>query len=375
MRAPPPDAALGVALLASDFEVWLKRWRSGGFALIAEAWTGRAYGLGQACRARLPTEMIEGMAEGLDADGALRLRSPMDRCVGSRPGTCSSESPGLMLLAIEQGNTNTLFAVHDGDRWIAQWRAATEARRTADEYAVWLSQLLAMAGLSLGGLDACIVSSVVPQSVFNLRNLARRYLHVEPMIVGENVDLGIAVRIQKPSEAGADRLVNAIGAHAAYPGALLIIDCGTATTFDIVGDDGGFEGGAIAPGINLSVEALHAAAARLPRIAIRRPGAVDRRRHGRGDAVGRFLGLCRDDRGLGGADESRIPRAADRGRHRRRRLSVRGRDRRDRPVRPRPHLAWDAGDRAAQPGFRPDDSPGQTTNSSSCRSAARTRSA
>ncbi len=177
-----------------------------------------------------------------------------------------------MLLAIEQGNTNTLFAVHDGERWIAQWRAATEAQRTADEYAVWLSQLLAMSGLTLGGLDACIVSSVVPQSVFNLRNLARRYLHVQPMIVGENVELGIAVRIQKPSEAGADRLVNAIGAHVAYPGALLIIDSGTATTFDIVGEDGGFEGGAIAPGINLSVEALHAAAARLPRIAIRRPG-------------------------------------------------------------------------------------------------------
>ena len=179
-----------------------------------------------------------------------------------------------MLLAIEQGNTNTLFAVHDGDSWIAQWRAATDASRTADEYAVWLSQLLTMTLLSLKDLDACIVSSVVPQSIFNLRNLARRYLGVEPMIVGENVDLGIAVRIQKPSEAGADRLVNAVGAHTIYTGALLIVDSGTATTFDVVGDDGAFEGGAIAPGINLSMEALHEAAARLPRIAIRRPGRV-----------------------------------------------------------------------------------------------------
>jgi len=179
-----------------------------------------------------------------------------------------------MLLAIEQGNTNTLFAVHDGERWIAQWRAATEAKRTADEYAVWLSQLLAMAGLQLGVFGDCIISSVVPQSVFNLRNLARRYLHVEPLVIGENADLGIAVRIDKPSEAGADRLVNAIGAHVAYPGDLIVIDSGTATTFDVVAGDGGFEGGVIAPGINLSMEALHAAAAKLPRVAIQRPGKV-----------------------------------------------------------------------------------------------------
>jgi type III pantothenate kinase len=176
-----------------------------------------------------------------------------------------------MLLAVEQGNTNTLFAVHDGERWIAQWRSATESTRTADEYAVWLSQLLLMSGLQLGALTACIVSSVVPQSIFNLRNLARRYLHVEPLVIGENAELGIAIRIDKPSEAGADRLVNAIGAHAAYGGDLLIVDSGTATTFDVVAADGGFEGGVIAPGINLSMQALHEAAARLPRIAIRRP--------------------------------------------------------------------------------------------------------
>jgi type III pantothenate kinase len=179
-----------------------------------------------------------------------------------------------MLLAIEQGNTKTLFAVHDGERGTAQWRSATHASRTADEYAVWLSQLLAMAGLQLGLFDGCIISSVVPQSIFNLRNLARRYLHVEPLVIGENVDLGIEVRIDKPSEAGADRLVNAIGAHVEYPGDLIVIDSGTATTFDIVGADGGFEGGVIAPGINLSMEALHQAAARLPRVAIQKPRRI-----------------------------------------------------------------------------------------------------
>ncbi|HEX2814907.1 MAG TPA: type III pantothenate kinase [Phenylobacterium sp.] len=176
-----------------------------------------------------------------------------------------------MLLAIEQGNTNTLFAVHDGKTWIAQWRSATHSTRTADEYAVWLSQLLAMAGLQLGVFDGCIISSVVPQSIFNLRNLARRYLKVEPLVIGENVELGIEVRIEKPSEAGADRLVNAIGAHVVYPGDLIVIDSGTATTFDVIAADGGMEGCAIAPGINLSMEALHQAAAKLPRVAIQRP--------------------------------------------------------------------------------------------------------
>lgn len=176
-----------------------------------------------------------------------------------------------MLLAIEQGNTNTLFAVHDGERWIAQWRTATQSTRTADEYAVWLSQLLAMSGLALGAFTGCIVSSVVPQSIFNLRNLARRYLHVEPLVIGENVDLGIEVRIEKPSEAGADRLVNALGGYLAHGGPLLIIDSGTATTFDVVAADGGMEGCAIAPGINLSMEALHTHAAKLPRVAIQRP--------------------------------------------------------------------------------------------------------
>jgi len=180
----------------------------------------------------------------------------------------------MALLAIEQGNTNSLFAIHDGERWIAQWRSATEPNRTADEYAVWLSQLMAMRGVELGLVESCIISSVVPQSIFNLRNLSRRYLHVEPLIVGENIDLGIPVRIINPAEAGADRLVNAVGAHIVYPGSLIIVDSGTATTFDVVASDGGFEGGVIAPGIHLSMEALHTAAAKLPRVALQRPRRV-----------------------------------------------------------------------------------------------------
>jgi len=179
-----------------------------------------------------------------------------------------------MLLAIEQGNTNTLFAVHDGLDWVAQWRSATDSSRTADEYGVWLSQLLAMQALTFGDITACIVSSVVPQSLFNLRNLSRRYLKVEPLVIGENASLGVEIRIEKPSEAGADRLVNTVGAFIEHGGDLIVIDSGTATTFDVVGADGAFEGGVIAPGINLSMQALHDAAAKLPRVAIKRPQHV-----------------------------------------------------------------------------------------------------
>ncbi|MEY4249871.1 MAG: hypothetical protein RJA87_1504 [Pseudomonadota bacterium] len=179
-----------------------------------------------------------------------------------------------MLLAIEQGNTNTLFAIHDGNEWTAQWRSSTESSRTADEYAVWLMQLVHLQGLTLDSFKACIISSVVPQSIFNLRNLSRRYLKVEPLVIGDNAELGVDVRIEKPSEAGADRLVNAVGGYMSYGGPLIIIDSGTATTFDVVGADGAFEGGVIAPGVNLSMQALHTAAAKLPRVAIQRPDRI-----------------------------------------------------------------------------------------------------
>lgn len=180
-----------------------------------------------------------------------------------------------MLLAIDCGNTNTLFAVHDGKRWRAQWRTATHTTRTADEYAVWLSQLMAMQRLELPDIDACVISSVVPQSLFHLRNLSRRYLNADPLVVGDpGVDIGIEVKIERPNEAGADRLVNALGCRVQYRGDLVIVDSGTATTFDVIGGEGSFLGGIIAPGINLSMQALHNAAAQLPRIAIERPAKV-----------------------------------------------------------------------------------------------------
>lgn len=180
-----------------------------------------------------------------------------------------------MLLAIDVGNTNTLFGLHDGDAWRAQWRSATDSTKTADDYAVWMSQLCRLEGLAFGEIEACIISTVVPQAKFNFRNFARRYLNVEPLFIGEpEVKLGVPIRINRPEQVGADRLVNAIGAHLEHKGALIVVDSGTATTFDVIGEDGGFEGGVISPGINLSMRALHDAAASLPRIAIQRPPQV-----------------------------------------------------------------------------------------------------
>ena len=132
-----------------------------------------------------------------------------------------------------------------------------------------------MNGIAFGGIEDCIISSVVPQAKFNFRNFARRYLDKEPLFIGEpDVNIGVPIRIRRPEQVGADRLVNAVGAHSEHKGALIVVDSGTATTFDIVGADGGFEGGVISPGINLSMKALHDAAASLPRIAIQRPPNV-----------------------------------------------------------------------------------------------------
>ena len=183
-----------------------------------------------------------------------------------------------MLLAIDAGNTNTVFAVFgagDDDSPLAQWRAMTDARRTSDEYAVWLGQLLGQAGFGLADIDEAMVSTVVPQGLDALKLLCVDYCGCEARVVGEpGVDLGIDVNVPRPDEVGADRLVNAVGAHIRHPGALIVLDFGTATTFDAVSAAGAYEGGIIAPGVNLSLEALHRAAAQLPRIAAARPAAV-----------------------------------------------------------------------------------------------------
>jgi type III pantothenate kinase len=184
-----------------------------------------------------------------------------------------SDNP--LLLAIDAGNTNTVFAVYDGDEVVAQWRLATDPRRTADEYAVWLQSLMQLKALDPSRIRAGIIATVVPQTLFALRMLMRHYFGAEALVVGEEgVDIGIRVVLDRPREVGADRLVNAVAAWTQYKQALVILDFGTATTFDVVDGDGAYIGGVIAPGIQLSMEALHRAAAKLPNVAVARPEKV-----------------------------------------------------------------------------------------------------
>jgi type III pantothenate kinase len=181
-----------------------------------------------------------------------------------------------MFLAIDAGNTNVVAAVHDGAGWRGQWRIATQPERTADEYAVWLLTLFQLAGLTASDVTRAALGTVVPPTLYPLRRLCRDRFDIEPLVArarGE-LDWGFAIRTDNPAEVGADRLLNALAAQTRYTKPCIIIDFGTATTFDVVDIDGGYVGGVIAPGVNLSMEALHRAAAQLPRIAFSRPQAV-----------------------------------------------------------------------------------------------------
>ena len=181
-----------------------------------------------------------------------------------------------MLLAIDAGNTNVVFALVDGGEIRARWRIATDPRRTADEYAVWLHQLLNLEGFARPDVARLIIGTVVPRALHNLTVLAQKYFGVEPMVAGQGaMTWPMALDVPDPASVGADRALNALAAHAAWPGDLIVVDFGTATTFDVVDAAGAYKGGIIAPGINLSLDALVAAAAKLPRIAIEAPADTD----------------------------------------------------------------------------------------------------
>jgi len=177
-----------------------------------------------------------------------------------------------MLLAIDAGNTNLVFALVEAGEIKARWRIATDARRTADQYAVWLHQLLELEGYARSDVDAVIIGTVVPRALHNLQVLAKKYFHVEPVLAGEGAAAWpMALDVDEPQNLGADRALNAIAAHDKHKGDLIVVDFGTATTFDVVDSSGAYKGGIIAPGINLSIDALVNAAAKLPRIAIEAP--------------------------------------------------------------------------------------------------------
>ena len=179
-----------------------------------------------------------------------------------------------MLLAIDCGNTNTVFSIWDGQQFLATWRTSTEWQRTADQYYVWLSSLMRLQGIDVQITDV-IVSSTVPRVVFNLRVLADRYFNTRPLVVGKpDCLLPVDVRVDEGTQVGPDRLVNTVAGYDLYGGDLIMVDFGTATTFDVVDTDGAYIGGVIAPGVNLSLEALHQAAAALPHVDISKPQRV-----------------------------------------------------------------------------------------------------
>ena len=176
-----------------------------------------------------------------------------------------------MLLAIDCGNTNTVFSIWDGARFVATWRISTDHKRTADEYFVWLSSLMTLTSTTATVTEA-IISSTVPRVVFNLRVLCDRYFGCRPLVVGKpDCKLPVAPRVDQGTTVGPDRLVNTVAGHDRHGGDLIVVDFGTATTFDVVDTDGAYIGGVIAPGVNLSLEALHMAAAALPHVDVAKP--------------------------------------------------------------------------------------------------------
>ena len=181
-----------------------------------------------------------------------------------------------MLLAIDAGNTNTVFAIFDEAGALrGKWRATTKAERTGDELGVWLRTLTQIADIPPDDITDAIIACVVPTAMFNLKVLCRRYFNCEPLVVGEKTcDLGVEVRVDRPDQVGADRLVNTVAATRKYGGSAIVIDFGTATTFDVIDASGAYAGGVIAPGLNLSLQALENAAAKLPHVEVRPPAQV-----------------------------------------------------------------------------------------------------
>jgi type III pantothenate kinase len=178
-----------------------------------------------------------------------------------------------MLFAIDIGNTNIVFAVYRGEKLLAHWRLQTVASRSADEYAAFLKELFIEENLDWKKLDDVIVASVVPDADFQIKNFCKKYLKKKPIFVGPD-EVDIKIDLSSPDEVGADRLVNAVAVKEFYKYPAIVIDFGTATTFDVIDAKGRYAGGAIAPGINLSVEALHRAAAKLPKVSIKKPRSV-----------------------------------------------------------------------------------------------------
>jgi type III pantothenate kinase len=176
-----------------------------------------------------------------------------------------------MLLTLDVGNTNTVLGVFDGVRLVAHWRVTTHKTQTVDEYGVLFLNLFAMRGVASDEVKAIVISSVVPPMDSTLRSVAEHYFGCTPLLVEPGVRTGMPLLVDNPSEVGADRVVNGVAAFARFRGACIVVDFGTATTFDVISARGEFLGGAIAPGLGISADALFARAARLGRVELKRP--------------------------------------------------------------------------------------------------------
>lgn len=179
-----------------------------------------------------------------------------------------------MLLVFDIGNTNIVLGAYEGEELLQHWRVSTDRQKTGDEYGILINNLFTYGGLSIKDISAVIISSVVPPLVVPLVKMCQRYFKVEPLVVGPGIKTGIFIKYENPREVGADRIVNAVAAHHKYSGPLIIVDFGTATTFCAIGENGDYLGGAIAPGIGISTEALFQRAAKLPRIELVKPKSV-----------------------------------------------------------------------------------------------------
>lgn len=182
-----------------------------------------------------------------------------------------------MMLAIDIGNTQSLFALYDKDERLGQWRLATDPRRSTDEFTIWLEQFLSRVNRKANECSHVVIACVVPQSLFAITQAIKQLCGVTPLQIDSELmqSIGMSIQMERPDEVGADRLINALGAiQKVGKGPAIVVDFGTATTFDVISKDGAYQGGVIAPGINLSLEALHRAAAKLPNIGISKPTKV-----------------------------------------------------------------------------------------------------
>lgn len=179
-----------------------------------------------------------------------------------------------MIFVIDIGNTNIVLGIMEGKKLLSDWRLSTDPPRTADEYGMMVRNLFEGAGYDMKMIDGIAVSSVVPNLMYSIEHMIRKYFNIEPIIVGPGVKTGINIKYDNPKEVGADRIVNAVAAHETYGGPLIIIDFGTATTFCAVTSEGDYLGGAIVPGVKIASEALFTRTAKLPRIELVKPPAV-----------------------------------------------------------------------------------------------------